>query len=223
MSRPPLPHADDVPLQQVGEYLRRLSHEVRNALNAIQLEASLLRQLVSDSEAVASVDRIRTQSIELTGLLKATTSRFRPPQVMKIQVAAGELLEFIRTEAHARPELRITWHGLRSPIELMADPVLVREIFRELFENAVRFPSSGGLTMTCRDAAKSISYELAEPKSETLEPQHWGGAFSSTTPGCAGLGLWWAHNVAGLLDADLTQCFDPERKMLVSTLTLPRE
>jgi signal transduction histidine kinase len=81
-----------VPWAQLAAFIRQLGHDIRNDLNALSLEAALLKELVADPEAVTSANRIQTQLREIANRLKELSARYVIPAPQVGQISISELI-----------------------------------------------------------------------------------------------------------------------------------
>ena len=57
-----------VPLERVAKFIRQITHDVRNGLSAVDLEAAFIAELIADPEATEELRRLR-------GMVTATAKR----------------------------------------------------------------------------------------------------------------------------------------------------
>src|SRR5687767_3011033 len=93
----PIYHAMDsaplVPWPRVTAFVRQHTHDVRNHLNGIDLEAALLRELITDPEALEGVARLRQQVRDTAAGLRALSNRLADPVPRPSAISATELFE----------------------------------------------------------------------------------------------------------------------------------
>jgi two-component sensor histidine kinase len=130
MENPILP---PVPWPQLASFVRQLSHDLRNDLNAIGLEASLLKEIVEDPEARGSAQRIQNQLHEMSLRLKSISTRYVLPTPLGASVSITELYAHLASVAG-----RLDWQSCDLPGELQTDVLLFGRGFQELAENALR-------------------------------------------------------------------------------------
>lgn len=212
----------DVPLARLGAFLRQHAHDVRNALNSLQLEASVLEQLSTDPEVQESAGRMRRQALALAARLKSLGGRFHEHRVARRRLGAAEVFAGLRAATEAAGGLELTWLEEPCPVEVEVDPALVEEAFAELVANAESFPPAGTVAAALRAAPGGAEISLIEPKSTPLDPSDWGEPFVSTRKGGAGLGLWRVGTVLTAAGASLRRRYDAGAQTLVTTIELPQ-
>jgi hypothetical protein len=57
----------DIPWELIAGFVRQFTHEVRNGLNSLDLEAALMQELAADDEAHACAARARQQGPKAGG------------------------------------------------------------------------------------------------------------------------------------------------------------
>jgi signal transduction histidine kinase len=202
-----MPSDPKIPLERVAGFVRQHTHDVRNGLNGLDLEAALLLEIVTEEEARAGVQRMRTQMRGLAEQLRALGTRFQEPQPHRAPLPARELLAILR-EQHAgladAPE--VAWSEAAGEVAVDVDPMMVVGIFRELWSNAIAFPANGPIRLRACRKDDAVVIELTEPKIAPLDPRDWGEVpFSGTRRGGYGLGLWTAHRLAEASGLQFTQ------------------
>lgn len=217
-----MPSQPDIPHERVAAFVRQHTHDLRNGLNSLDLETALLRELVSDAEAQAAVERLRRQLRGVAAQLRALSALFEEPQPMAAPIAAKELL-LIWHEQHAAfvsaPETE--WRDELEGENVNVDAEMMAAIFRELLANAAAFHQAGPAHVRAWREGEQAVFELREPKPSALDTAGWGQPFSSTRRAGYGLGLWAARRRAEANGATFTQRYLPEESALVTRIALP--
>ncbi len=212
----------EIPVERVATFVRQFTHDLRNGLNGLDLEAAYLLELETAADARESVQRIRQQIRGLAEQLRALGGRFHEPRPHRAPLAARELIAILREQNAGLPmPVEI---GLREEVGdavVEVDGMMMAEIFRELLGNAAAFPASGSVRVFARREGNDVVIELIEPKSAPLDPAVWGEApFASTRRSAYGLGLWTARRLAEANGVQLTREFSSAGE-LVTRLRLP--
>ncbi len=218
-------HSDpDIPAERVAAFVRQHTHDVRNGLNGLDLEAALVQEIVTDEEARESLARMRAQVRALAEQMRALAGRFRDPQPHLAPLAARELLAVFREQNAGLPAaLEISWDDELGGESVRVDVGMLADLFRELLVNAVAFPSSGPIAVRARCEAEGVLFELSEPKAKALDVAGWGAVpFSSGHRGGYGLGLWTARRIAEANGLALTREFSSAGN-LVTRLRFPKD
>ena len=115
--------------------MRKHAHDVRNYVNCLDLEASFLEELVTDPEAVATVQRMRSQLRQLDLVVKSLSVKFAEPR--PVTITAADLLQLWQHQVSAfGPSGSIAW---LAPTELQLvtlDPAVTVIVLRELIMEA---------------------------------------------------------------------------------------
>jgi signal transduction histidine kinase len=219
----PMDVEPDIPWERIAGFMRQLTHEVRNGLNSLDLEAALMQELATDDEAHACAARARQQVRRLADQLRSLSALFQKPQPATACMSAREL--FLNSkEQHAGISCasEVRWVEELGSEEIDVDESMMATVFRELLTNASAFTAgSKPVTLTARGGNGAVMFELREPKPDQLDPADWDRAFFTGRRGHFGLGLW---NVRRLVEANsgtITRRFLEKESALVTTLRLP--
>lgn len=214
--------APEIPWKRVAGFVRQHAHDVRNGLNSLDLETTLLHELVKDEEATASVERVQKQLRALAMQLRSLAALFQDPQPVAAPIPARVLLQIWR-EKHAALQdvLKVHWMDELGDERVNADVGMMATVFRELLTNATAFSTGAPVTVTARAASGEVFFELREPKNEALDTSTWGQPLSTTRRGGYGLGLWTARRLMQANGASLLQRHVSGEACLLSQIILP--
>lgn len=89
--------------------IRRHAHDVRNHLNALELDTMLLEELVADETAKRSLAQMRRHCLMLETEIRMLLVKFDPPR--PVTVAAGDLIQLwkLQVDRLSGPELQVVW------------------------------------------------------------------------------------------------------------------
>ena len=112
--------------------MRKHAHDVRNYVNCLDLDATFLEELVTDPEAVATVQRMRGQLRQLDLVVKSLSIKFAEPR--PVTITAADLLQLWQHQVTVFDGLSglIAW---LAPAELKVvtlDPSAIVIVLREL-------------------------------------------------------------------------------------------
>jgi signal transduction histidine kinase len=194
-----------VPLDRVGKFVRQLSHDVRNNLGAMDLQAAFVAELVDDPEAVAELKKLREMVTTATRMLQGISSKFVVQPGNPIPVGAGILLEDFRDRLRkAAPEeaALVDWEITIAEEEINVDIEQFFTALLEIFRNAFYFRGRNDERFTARvSAAKGrLVLEVQQPANDTTsDPASWGAdPLLTTRRGGYGLGLFHARQILAL-------------------------
>jgi len=212
----------DIPWDRIAAFVRQFTHEVRNGLNSLDLEISLLRELSDDPETQACTQRSREGVRKLADQLRSLSAFFQNPQPMKARIAARELLEIWREQQAALSKpLKVGWMDELDGAEVHVDAAMMATVFRELLFNAATFVPTGPVILTARRGENAVTFELCEPKAQEVDPSDWGNAFFSTRRTSYGLGLWVVRRLLKANEATISRRFSPKESALVTNISIP--
>jgi K+-sensing histidine kinase KdpD len=200
---PPVNATRDVPWNDVVHFVRQLSHDLRNHLNAIELQSTFLSELTEDAELKTEVRRLREMISELgLALQKLTTSMGQSIPVLMTYRAADFVDDLRAKIAAERPKESgsINWNVQLAEENLELDPQSMQEAILELFTNAfLHERAEGNLAVHARIEEDCFVFELREPKKNfTARTDNWGGEpLLKVGRGHYGLGL---HRVRAIVE-----------------------
>ncbi|CUA83721.1 MULTISPECIES: sensor histidine kinase [Gulbenkiania] len=124
-----------------GEVAKRLAHEIRNPLTPIQLSAERLAMKLSDKLEPADADMLRRstdtivkQVTALKGMVDAFREYARAPRTQLNPLELNALLREVMTLYEAQPAIRVSLS--ETPLEIMGDAALLRQVVHNLLQNA---------------------------------------------------------------------------------------
>ena len=215
--------APDLSWSHLAQFIRQHTHDVRNDLTGLDLEAALLADLVPDGEAAEGVARIRAQIRRLAADLRALSAKFAEPQPTRELYAARELFLIWQDQPAALdPTPTVQWSEALGAEQVNVDAAALANVFREFFANAQAFGTGAPLLAAARVEDGQIVFELREPKDAPVETASWGRApFASMRHGHYGLGLWEAQRTIAANGGAVQRRFAPDAMELITTLRFP--
>ncbi len=215
--------APDLSWSHLAQFIRQHTHDVRNDLNGLDLEAALLADIVPGGEAAESVARMRAQIRRLAGDLRALSGKFADPKPALEFYAARELFLIWQDQLTAlHPAPTVEWKETLGAERVNVDATVLANVFRELLANAQSFGTGAPIFAEARVEDQEIVFELREPKDAPLETASWGRApFSSMRHGHYGLGLWEAQRTIAANGGEVQRRFASDAMELITTLSFP--
>jgi K+-sensing histidine kinase KdpD len=225
-----MPHTEpEIRWPVLTKFVGQLTHDLRNHLNAVELQAAFLNEIVTDEEIKAEIKRLREMTAQLAAHLQKLSARLKSPQPQTMTYSAKEFVEDLRDWLkREQPQLAETveWQDSLGAEAFQIDPQLLQEAFREIFANAATHGrAEGAISFTSRSRPDRIELVLREPKATgfAAETENWGmRPLESVGRGHYGLGLFRARGIFEAHDGTLRAQFDPAASVLVTTVTLPR-
>lgn len=212
-----------LPWQNVASFIRLHTHDVRNSLSSLDLEAAFLAEVMEgDDEAKQSLQRLRSQIHEIANGLKDLSAKMSDLRVTRVAFAARDLfLIWGDIPASMKDLPPVEWSESLTEEMIEVDPISTSKVFLELFKNAQKF-GSGKLSGAVRVEDNMVVYEMRELKADAVNPQDWGSVpFASSKTSSYGLGLWQARRIAEANGGQFTQAYDSDSKTLISRLRIP--
>lgn len=213
-----------VPVHLLESFLRQLSHDVRNDLNAMELLVSYVEYEKSDGDVGSALkqlhDAIRYGARRMLRVSKAVQF----PDVDHIPYPADIFLEDLRERVVAeRPELalRIQWARSESREVAMVDAGLVLEALIELLDNAAAFSSSEiSVQIKVESCDSGVKWSIFQHAAECpAGHDSWGRLpLVSTRRSHYGLGLFWVRRVLKAHRASLAFVYQSVEKKLVTEI-----
>lgn len=213
----------DVPWPRVTFFVRQLTHDVRNHLNGLDLEASLLTELITDSEASASLARIRRQVREIAAELRSLSARLAPSAGTPAAIAARDAFAIWKDQALTlEPAPRVQWTEALGEERIHVEVEALARTFRELLSNAAQFGTGAPLHASATAGDGRVVFTLSEPKAAPVDPSEWGRApLVSTRGGHYGLGLWVAQRDVAASGGTIERAYDAATQTLTTSITFP--
>ena len=216
-----------VPMPVVVRFIRQLSHDLRNHLNAAELQSAFLKEIAEDAEVKSEIQRLRGMLSELGSTLQKLTVALAPAKLTQMPYGAPVFLEDFQQKVQndfGADAAAFQWNvGVASGM-LNIDPQLLQQALLELLSNGLRHGrGEGPIAVSAAAADGKLALTLREPKNafdgSTAE---WGREpFKHVKHGHYGVGL---HRARGIIEAhggDLTAQHDSAAGALVTTVTLP--
>ena len=137
-----------VPWDRVDRFVGQLTHDIRNGLNAIELQLTFLGEISTDPEAVEEIKRARATLGNVTRQLQTLRVATGSILVYLLEYPASEFFDDLRerlVKSHPGSENRVAWETNLGPDAMLAvDPELTLNALLELLGNALAFSDDRG-------------------------------------------------------------------------------
>jgi signal transduction histidine kinase len=216
-----------VPWSDAIHFVRQLSHDLRNHLNAIELQSAYIGELEKNEELQGEIKRLREMVSGLAATLQRLSRDVGEVKPNLISYRATDFMEDLRRKIdHDFPKqnTEITWDIQPGNAMLNVDPQLLQEVFTELFANAFRHDrGKGPLLAKTKIDDNEFLFTLHEPKDRfDLATQNWGREpLRKTSQRHYGLGLNRVRAIVEAHGGKLHAQYDPNVSALITTLTVP--
>jgi K+-sensing histidine kinase KdpD len=221
----PAAASGNVPWENFVKFVRQLSHDLRNQLNAAELQSALIGELTNDAEIKSEIRRLRELVSQLGATLQSLSASVAEPRPTALPYAAKDFIADMQKKiAHEFPEKgrAVKWEVLPVGATLNIDPEQTEWAAEELFRNAFQH----GLAADEVQAQASVegdwfTFSIREAKKEEVDPAQWMQPLQKVSQSHYGLGLRRARSIIAAQGGELTAKFDPASRTLTSTITLP--
>ena len=216
-----------VPWVDTVRFIRQLSHDLRNHLNAIELQSAYISELEGDAKLKGEVNRLREMISGLTALLQKVSDGLGEVKPNLISYRASDFVEDLRKKiAQEFPSngSEVNWDVQPGDAVLNIDPQLLQEAIVELFTNAFRHDrGKGALAAEARIDKNRFLFTLREPKIRfELSTENWGREpLRKVSHGHYGLGLNRLRAIVEAHGGEMQAQYDPKASRLVTALALP--
>ncbi|MEI9898471.1 MAG: hypothetical protein WDN28_32595 [Chthoniobacter sp.] len=78
-----------VPFPRITGLVRQLTHDVRNGLNNVDLQAAFLQEIVTDPQAVPEIKRLRGMVTDAAKMLQSFSASFWLPEPSLVTYSAA--------------------------------------------------------------------------------------------------------------------------------------
>jgi K+-sensing histidine kinase KdpD len=215
-----------VPWIDTVRFVQQLSHDLRNHLNAIELQSAYISELDGGAELKGEIKRLREMISGFSAVLQKLTGLGEVKPNL-ISYRASDFVEDLRKRiARESPKesAEITWDIQAGDAMLNVDPQLLQQAFSEVFANAFQHDrEKGALIAVARVDGKRFVFTLREPKARfESSTENWGREpFRRITRGHYGLGLNRVRVIMEAHGGEMHAKYDPKGSTLLTTLTLP--
>ena len=214
-------------MPDVVKFVRQLAHDLRNDLNAAELQSAYLIEIAEVGELKDEIKRLRGMISQVGANLQSLTLALGQPRLTEMPYSASEFIEDLRQKlesTYQEKSARVKWDVQAGDAELQIDPQLLLPALLELFANAFRHgPADAAISATARTENGRFVFSLAEPNQAFNRPtENWGREpLRSVSQGHYGLGL---HRTRGIIEAhggELKARYEQGSSSLITTVVLP--
>lgn len=217
----------DVAWSDVVRFLRQLSHDLRNHLNAVELQSAFLAELATDPEVKEEIKRLRKMVSDSGGALQKLSTQLNPPAPNLTTYRASDFVEDLRAKVDAEfpnQAASVNWNVDAAETTAEIDPILLRDALVELLRNAFEHQKEGSsIDFIAKREGDNLVITLNEPKGQfDLSTDDWGREpLRHVARGHYGLGLNRARTIIEGQRGTLRAKYDSGEPKLITTVTLP--
>jgi len=219
--------SQSVPWSDAIRFIAQLSHDLRNDLNAIELQSAYIEELGKSEEVRNEIKRLREMISRLASTLQRLSRAVGEVKPNLIPYPASDFMQDLRGKMdHDFPEesKEISWEIQLGDAMLNVDPQFFEEAFTEIFANAFRHDrGKGPLVASAKIDDKGFLFSLHESKARfDLPTQNWGREpLRKMSQRHYGLGLNRVRAIVEAHGGDLNAQYDPKVSALITTFRLP--
>ena len=224
----PAPKPDiHVSMSNVVKFVRQLSHDLRNHLNAAELQSAYIAEIAETPELKEEVKRLRAMISEVGASLQRVTTALSSPRLTSMPYGAADFVEDLRQKVasvYPAESSKVDWSTQVGDAGLDIDPQSLQPALLELFANAFRHDRGEGvISVGARIEGDRFVLTIREPKRNAQSStENWGGEpFRAIGQGHYGLGLHRSRAIIEAHRGQLNARYDSPGPFLVTTVALP--
>jgi signal transduction histidine kinase len=216
-----------VPLPRVVNFVRQVTHDVRNGLNAIDLQAAFLAEIAGGGEVGEELGKLRKMVNHVTRDMQELSGRFGEVRPVVMMYPVGEFLQGLKQsvdEEFDTQAKRIVWEDKVNNDEMEMDYNLLLVALIELIRNAIYFREGDQAIHFTTWAEKGrVIFEVRQTKAQpVVGAEQWGRLpLVSGRRGGYGLGLFYVRRLLDTLGGELDPGYDAKTGELRVRLSLP--
>jgi K+-sensing histidine kinase KdpD len=216
-----------IPWADAVRFIRQLSHDLRNHLNAIELQSAYINELEGDAKLKSEVNRLREMISGMTSILQKVSEGLGEVEPNLISYRASDFVEDLRkkiAQEFPNETHEINWNVEPGEAVLDIDPQLLQEAIVELFANAFRHDrGEDPLAAEAKIDKNRFFITLREPKIRfESSTENWGRKpLRKVSQGHYGLGLNRVRTIVEAHGGEIHAQYDPKASALATALILP--
>jgi signal transduction histidine kinase len=216
-----------IPLPRLVTFVRQITHDVRNGLNAIDLQSAFIGEIAGEGMVAEEIGKLRRMVCHVTNDMQKLSARFGELHPVLMDYPVHEFLQSLKEAVEEEFETqakRVVWEVKAGDEEMEMDYTLLLNVLLELTRNAIFFrEGDGAIHFTAWNEKGKIVFEVRQPRSQpAVDPQTWGlEPLNSGRRGGYGLGLFYVRRVLETLGGVLDPGYDAKSGELRVRLILP--
>ena len=216
-----------VPWPDMVKFVRQLGHDIRNNLNAVELQSAYLGELAEEGELKGEVQRLREMISSIGTSLQRLSAALSQVNPTLMSYSAADFVEDMKQKLATdfpTDAAKVTWDVQLKDEQLQIDPQLVQQALLELFANAFQHERNvkAIAAKTYIDNGRFV-FELREPKARfDLSTENWGREpLQHIGQGHYGLGLNRTRAITEAHAGNLGAQYERATSTLVTKISLP--
>ena len=216
-----------VPWPDMVKFVRQLGHDIRNNLNAVELQSAYLGELAEEGELKGEVQRLREMISSIGTSLQRLSAALSQVNPTLMSYSAADFVEDMKQKLATdfpTDAAKVTWDVQLKDEQLQIDPQLVQQALLELFANAFQHERNvkAIAAKTYIDNGRFV-FELREPKARfDLSTENWGREpLQHIGQGHYGLGLNRTRAITEAHAGNFGAQYERATSTLVTKICLP--
>jgi light-regulated signal transduction histidine kinase (bacteriophytochrome) len=216
-----------VPWPDLVKFVRQLGHDIRNNLNAVELQSAFLGELAEEGELKGEIQRLREMVSGIGTTLQKLSAGLSQANPTLISYQASDFVEDLKHKVKQDfPDAagKVNWDVQLKDEKLQLDPQLAQQAFLELFANAFHHERDvTGITAKAYIQNGRFVFELHEPKARfEHSTANWGREpLRHLSQGHYGLGLNRTRAITEAHGGNFGADYEQATSMLVTKVILP--
>jgi K+-sensing histidine kinase KdpD len=216
-----------IPMPRLVNFVRQVTHDVRNGLNAIDLQAAYAAELAGEGEVGEELSKLRKMVTHVTDDMQKLSSRFGEVNPVVMSYPVPEFLQGLKEAVEHEFDnqaKRIVWEVKAGDEEMEMDYTLLLNVLLELTRNAIFFREGDqAIHFTAFNERENVVFEIRQARSKpATDLDEWGREpLVSGRRGGYGLGLFYVRRVLVTLGGKLEPVYDAKSGELRVRLILP--
>jgi K+-sensing histidine kinase KdpD len=178
-SEEPRSDSPSVPWPDLVKFVRQLGHDIRNNLNAVELQSAYLAELAEEGELKSEVRRLREMISEIGTSLQKLSAALSQTKPNFISYRAADFIEDLKQKLakdFPNDAGKVKWSVQLKDEQLQIDPQITQQALLELFANAFQHERNVKEITAKADIENShLVFKLHEPKAKfELSTENWG-------------------------------------------------
>jgi K+-sensing histidine kinase KdpD len=209
------------------KFVRQLGHDIRNNLNAVELQSAYLGELAEEGELKGEVQRLREMISEIGTSLQKLSAGLSQTNPTLMSYSAMHFVEDLKQKLATdfpTDAAKVTWDVQLKEEQLQIDPQLTQQALLELFANAFQHERNvKAITARAYIDNGRFVFELREPKARfDLSTENWGREpLRHVGQGHYGLGLNRTRAIIEAHAGNFGAQYERETSTLVTKISLP--
>ena len=182
-------------------FVRQVTHDVRNGLNAIDLQAAFVAEIAGDGEVGEEMGKLRKMVCHVTKDMQELSGRFGELRPVLMEYPVQEFLQGLKEAVEEEFETqakRIVWEVKVGDEEMEMDYTLLTNVLMELTRNAIYFREGDqAIHFTAWNDRGNVVFEVRQSRAQPLTGEKRVGACAADLEPARGIRPWIILRPAG--------------------------